>query len=73
MYPNCLLRMVTLKIRARSPESYLYCVTMIQDIKFGKNPSFSSSDSKQKHNFCKKIDISKPWCDLENKVTVTKI
>ena len=45
MSPNGLQRMMTLKIKARSQESFQLF------IKFGQNPSVSSKDSKWKQNF----------------------
>ena len=50
------------------------CVSMIQYMKFGLNPSFRPKDSKRKHNFGQNLKfLNTGVCDLENKVKVTKI
>ena len=47
---------------------------MLQNVKFGQNPSFGSRDGVQTSFFLgQNLKISKCWCDLENKVKVIKI
>ena len=55
-----------------NPLNDIYYVTMIQYIQNGWDSSFISRDCMWKHNCVQSLTLQ-CWCDLENKVKVTKI
>ena len=60
------------KVKVTNIISTLHFATMIQNINFSRITLFN----KRYHTktlFWSKFDISKCWCDLENKARVTKI
>ena len=67
--------MVTLK-KGQGQQNIIYSsyhAIMVQYIKFGQNQSFHPRYNKREIYSGLKYDISRCWCDIENKVKVIKI
>ena len=65
---------VTLKVRSRSPKAFqLFILQQLYNTLSLARIHCSIQEITYKTQFWSKIDISKCWYDLENKVGVTKI